>query len=1848
MGEDKKTKLEREAEKNLAENVRKAYKERADELKKTYSMEVQKIIEETARYNGAAHLTETGKKLERFLKTEGNRPSDFFRSEMKNMPGWIPDDLLEDFYCTIDSIIKWQASQSYFRRTVRTKKYTSYMDRYFRIMAEYHDMGIYNADIVSIYKGNVPVGTLCLYKDKGANGWKAISEYWIQAELDRGNVQLEEALMDILFGESTGAKLTTEMIRGICMSENSRLHEALGKLLLAARLQEGLRQAICENMDYGTTEAFMTLFRVIKDNELLRYAAVTRAVGTWTGLVANEESKIDRIQEKQLYIIDTYLHDENARHEALMGEDAMKIYLALWCYGFFDIDDACRIMKELALNGTKHQRMVFAMYIDAMSLGKMYVHKVAKEFVERYGDEPDTMAVVMPSFMSDYQVYMNELIYEEGRRYKGKVRKKTYAEFSRYFDSMEECLRIYDILMGLLDKIPGRKLEINPCVFPWNVAYLEKSDIIMRLGVCASALRDEDKITAVVRMMGDIDPSKYCRDTLMMALIREPANDDQRALLVEAVADKETFTRQKAAELVKNMELSPENYTQLENMLKYKKADVRDTVLSILYKMDGNSMYELIGRLLADPKEEKRTAGLDLLLQLKKDEDRKELFARCVKHIDTMEHAASRVSTKEQILINEIINTGENKPDAERGYGLYDVNATYEPVFDAAYLEDCKEVYKRYFPDSGIAMGKNGGDTGKLAGAFAKLKAKLGTGKTEAVSETEEIVKKLDELIDAHKNDEYTNRIGEICMLGESGGLYSEDGNIQFAELWEGFYRENIQTPERLVQVYTYLQGCNNDREDFKKYCESFIRDMFGGPYVVEQYNYGYLSRIKTVVSYLYDKYVLITDMRKLAVVAADYLISRKAELVYDFRVISPRADREERNRVYHRGVITNEQIMKFTGYLTLAKKICFIEVEDGSDIAAANEEEFRHLFPYNYALAECYGFHVPEDVANVPGEPYYWIHAGEMMWVPTLHDYIAAYSRGIVTRDYMYKMAFEGNPLDSNLKCVSDIIRYITERDRQVQTRRNEWSWLEQRRVENIRRILLHDPSKELSEADQRIFDIAKELYEDMSGLVMEAELTRGDTETEFSRYIYGLTRIYGAEYFVRILSALGKETLERSSYFNSGYSYGGNRMKVSKKNSLSHLLQSCLPGVGDNAETLKSYLAGTDISEARLVEAAMYSPEWIDIVGEYLGWDGFAGGCYYFMAHMNESFDNKRTAMIARYTPLSVDELNDGAFDRAWFAEVYEKLGDKHFTLIYKAAKYISDGAKHTRARKYADAALGRYNEAELIAEIEAKRNKDLLMAVGILPIDNESQIRDRYMFLQKFKKESRQFGAQRRASESVAVQIALQNMAINAGYQDVTRLILRMESLVAQGMSDYFKPHDVGEVSLWLEMGDGGKCTLICEKNGKQLKSVPAKLKKDEYVVALTEAKKQMAEQARRTKAMLEDAMESEEVYTWAEIKGMLENPVISDMVAAVVFKVQGENGDCAASDDETSKTKLFNGNQREKCVLGFATLEGLNVIGAYAINVEDKNLNDKGKSLDNAEPEENTIDVDSNRLPDSMIDVGCMELPDDTKLVVAHPVHMYKAGVWHDVQKYVFARKIVQPFKQVFRELYVKTEEELGLEHSLRYAGNQIQPRKTLGCLRSRHWVADVDEGLQKVYYKENIVARIYALADWFSPSDIEAPTLEWVVFTDRRNGKDLKIKDIPDIIFSEVMRDVDMAVSVAHAGGVDPETSHSTIEMRKAIAEFTMPLFKLANVSFTRNHAIINGKRANYTVHLGSGVVHQEAGPMINVLPVHSQRRGRIFLPFVDDDPKTSEVLTKILFFAEDNKIKDPFILDQIE
>ena len=183
MAENKKTRLELEEQKKIADEVREAFDENSMKLRKSYSADAQKLLKEMDNYYGDVKESMIGKRLETFLENEKNVPSEFFRKELKHLPGWVPDHLLEDFYTSIDSIIKWQTSQYYYRRTMRTKRYGAFLDRYFRIMNEYHFMGIYGCDIVSLYKEKLPQDILCYYRDGSNNGYRIISEYWIQAEL---------------------------------------------------------------------------------------------------------------------------------------------------------------------------------------------------------------------------------------------------------------------------------------------------------------------------------------------------------------------------------------------------------------------------------------------------------------------------------------------------------------------------------------------------------------------------------------------------------------------------------------------------------------------------------------------------------------------------------------------------------------------------------------------------------------------------------------------------------------------------------------------------------------------------------------------------------------------------------------------------------------------------------------------------------------------------------------------------------------------------------------------------------------------------------------------------------------------------------------------------------------------------------------------------------------------------------------------------------------------------------------------------------------------------------------------------------------------------------------------------------------------------------------------------------------------------------------------------------------------------------------------------------------------------------------------------------------------------------
>jgi hypothetical protein len=649
--------------------------------------------------------------------------------------------------------------------------------------------------------------------------------------------------------------------------------------------------------------------------------------------------------------------------------------------------------------------------------------------------------------------------------------------------------------------------------------------------------------------------------------------------------------------------------------------------------------------------------------------------------------------------------------------------------------------------------------------------------------------------------------------------------------------------------------------------------------------------------------------------------------------------------------------------------------------------------------------------------------------------------------------------------------------------------------------------------------FPLFSEVYQRVIDRIVSVEEKRGDIPTDVTKLISDIKYYEGGAYhFAALLKALEKEK------FHRGYYYIYSDYLPSKQLSLSILLKRCYPKQNDDETTLKAALKKFCVNEKQVYQAIMYAPQWAGLAEKALGINGLKSAVWLFHAHVNESQNAEKETEIAHYSPISIREFADGTFDKDWFLTSYNTVGDKVFGELYKNALYITKSpAAHKRSQMYTDAVLGRLDKKALEAEILEKRGQEKLRAYGLIPIDkrDKNDALHRYEFIQKFIKDSKQFGAQRRASEGNAANIALQNLAISTGFSDVDRMTWNFES-------------------------------EITELTGKELK-----------------------DQKSRAKASFEKAMTAHTVFLADEIVKFLAHPVLSEFINSLLLISENVCGF-----PKTKNGKLF---------LGDTPVSG----GVY----------------------------------------------------IAHPYDLTLNNSWEAWQKCIFENEIVQPFKQVFREFYPLTADEREDNfRSTRYAGHQVQPKKAAALLKSRGWTVDYDEGLQKVFHKENLIVRLFAAADWFSPADIEAPTLETIQFTYRGNGKTATLSEIPPILFSEVMRDIDLVVSVANVGGVDPEASASTIEMRIAIARELLSLLKIKNVAFKTAHALVKGHFGDYSVHMGSGIVHQIGVGMIPVLAVQSGQRGHIFLPFADNDPRTAEIVSKILLFADDKKIKDPSIL----
>jgi len=544
-------------------------------------------------------------------------------------------------------------------------------------------------------------------------------------------------------------------------------------------------------------------------------------------------------------------------------------------------------------------------------------------------------------------------------------------------------------------------------------------------------------------------------------------------------------------------------------------------------------------------------------------------------------------------------------------------------------------------------------------------------------------------------------------------------------------------------------------------------------------------------------------------------------------------------------------------------------------------------------------------------------------------------------------------------------------------------------------------------------------------------------------------------------------------------------------------------------------------------------------------------------------------------------------GVLDTAALRSGIERAGEALTKRIVKL--FRQSGLELSPTLMLVEAVAGWNREA--VGERIRKRNQPAVRAYGLLPIlRGEDEVLERYLFFKEFAAGSKKFGMLRQGNEKAAAKAGLENLGRNASYGDATRLEWAMEARLGSSYATG-KAWAIGgyEVRLSIERGEP---EVSVSKDGRNLKSVPEAVKKSPEHAEVKQAVKQLRDQASRVRVSLENLMAEGGRLRRGEVDRLLQLPSARSFVTTLVWSTEG---------------------------------------GGFGL-------------LDAARME--LVLVDGSRTP----------VPET--LLIAHPYHLFRAGVLGAWQREIVHRRIEQPFKQVFRELYVPTPaEEETQTFSNRFAGKLLNAGVASRLFQVRGWKSDPGDVAQP--YKVFPAQGLRAVFDFPDAGHIlaetESVTSDRIYFerhprvagTWALEGDWVSLREVPPLVFSEVMRDADLVVSVAQRG--EAVLSEEAFQRRGEVVKALLQDLGLPGVTIDGHYARVEGKLARYKVHLGTAHIFIEPGNYLCVVPDRwGKKHDKLFLPFADEgDTKFSEVISKILFLVNDDRIKDDSILRQI-
>ena len=1488
-----------------------------------------------------------------------------------------------------------------------------------------------------------------------------------------------ELFKDIFSSEHEIGGICPVLIKAALITQDTRYRTLVEQLLLAAQLQEGLRQMILESLDETSLASLQHFIGVILGHNLTRFSSVVRAVDVWFGF--GWEAPQQSVIKRTLELSQTFLSDRVAAEKAVNSKDNIERYVALWAVGVRSVQQALDLaVKAIQDPQTSHEGRIVTLYFVQQT--QITYTDIATYAEAHFGEASDLDYWLLQNLpkgspspvLFDRMQTVAKTLPKEGKHFEG-------VGF-RWLSFTLKPQDIYRFLIGEANEAQQERLAAELSEIPVE----ERQNLLQNVYPVLGRGRYYYESEAEKKKK----PEKYPADSWQRALVRTALND--KAAMVAGIA----------FDIFKKIPLVHEDILAIEQVLSRKNKEQRKESVALLIKQPESVLKDSTSRLIVSKSADQRLAALEILSVLQEEQRLTDYVTEQVEA-----YRGRKLTKNEQVLMDKLAynsdETGEVRYDLSNGFGVIDFDRLTPFVLPQPQFDKERKEKKDFLFDKIIRVEKV----------------------REALNDLLVIWRK-------HKDYEYqyegyqgatiTTLLGKEIRRQhqEQEGETPMDrlNDLPLAKLWKDWHQKHQLNEIEYEYAIRYCENIFYENEipkQLKGYLVGYYPDFkltFQGD--VGNYYDSEARRLEDLLAPISEAY------------AEDraFLVSFKLSVFEDALATYPPEKRKVKIERDYDDMEWTEVIDEFV--------ISMNQVENGDIVDYYTPEQRLKLWQLLYYV---YAQKQTKDDLTIynPQEVLTDLRAKvrESERLPGVNGGLA----GLTLTLYQIGQL-----------SADDLLFFCLLEDDLFTVAQGGENYFYRRLPEALKTSLTF-PDTQLELLKTRM---------------LQVELQRGDLPTDASIYIRYLQEIEGMQYFFEALDRMGKEP------FAKGYYYGND---LTKRRTFSHILEVSQPSATDTFAAFKAHLDKIKITDKRLVEAACYALHWADWIGDYLQIKDFKEAIWWFIAHTTDYMDAEKETIVSQYSTVPRDDFQRGAIDVDWYHRVHKAVGKEGWKLIQESAKYLSDGMGYRRVKLYSAVLTGEIKLDEVIQKITEKRDKDYVMALGLVPINKKKEEEDlvrRYNLLQTFLKESKQFGQQRQESEKNAVEIGLDNLSRNAGYEDSIRFSWAMEAKATQQIMEK-ATLTLDDTTIKLVVDEQGKAELEVTKGDKTLKSIPDKYKKNKEVEALKDSKTYLTKQYSRTRLSLEQAMLSQTLFTAAELGKILEHPVVKAMLSKLVL-----------FNPDTQASGFW---QDGKLLSAEGTLTPL-------------------KAAD--------------------------------KLLIAHPSHLFYAVQWDLYQKYLFDKEIKQPFKQVFRELYIPTKDELETSNrSERYQGHQVQPQKTVALLRGRGWTVNYEEGLQKVYHKEGFRATIYAAADWYTPSDVEAPTLEYVVFYNLKDGKEVPMKEINPVIFSEVMRDVDLVVSVAHVGGVDPEASHSTMQMRGALARESARLFKLTNVEVKERHILVKNEHGDYSLHLGSGMISR-GGLQINVVAVQSQHRGRVFLPFVDDDPKTAEIISKMKLLSE--------------